>query len=164
MVVLSVESIGEERFVRGMNRYVQEMKDFREVFLQIQQDFYEINERNFARNGYPVKFTPAQNERYIAWKRSRVGHNIPLVLYGRLRNSATGKNQADAQDTVVDIRRTSAEFATRVPYALHHYYDRNSKAVQLTKEDKTRWARMFQTWAYQKWREEIGEMRFRQRG
>lgn len=156
MVTLSIETIGEERFVRGMNNYIELMKDFREPFEQIAQDFWRINERNFAAGGTPTAFRPAQNARYIAWKLKKVGHNKPMVLYGRLRDSLTGVHQADSQDTIRKIGKTSAEFGTRVPYARRHYYERNSKAVQLTEADKVRWGRIIQTWAYQKLKNEPG--------
>ena len=149
MVVIRIESIGEEKFVRGLNRYVAQMKDFSEVFKQIQEDFWEINARNFKSAGSPEPFRVATSPRYVEWKRRKVGHNKPLILFGTLRDSLTGKKK----ETISDINKTNATFGTTVPYANYHYYARDSKAVQLTEADKVRWARMIQVWAYKKWQE-----------
>ena len=149
MVIIDIESIGDERFVRGMNRYVAEMRDFREVFKEILEDFQEINKKNFAASGTPISFTPAMSPAYVEWKRGKVGHNIPMVLYGTLKNSLTGKTE----ESVADVGKTQAFFSTEVPYANRHYYERNSRAVQLTGSHKANWARMIQVWAYKKWKE-----------
>ncbi len=149
MVVIKIDSIGDEQFVRGMNRYVAQMRDFREVFREIQQDFYKINEKNFAEKGSPISFTVASNPRYVAWKKKRVGHNRPMILFDTLRKSLTGQTA----NTEIKINKKDAVFGTNVPYANYHYYVRNSKAVQLTREDKDRWAKMIHRWAYKKWKQ-----------
>lgn len=157
MVVLTIDTVGDERFVRGLNRYVADMKDFREVFEDIVQDFWKVEKKNFDSGGTPKPFPKAQNAAYIKWKMRKVGHNKRMILFGRLRGSLTGENQKELQDTVKRIGRTSAEFGTRVPYADYHRRVRGAKIVQLTEEDKIRWGRMIQRWAFRKLQEDIGE-------
>ncbi len=127
------------------------MRDFREVFAQILDDFREINKKNFDVAGDPIPFTPASSPAYVEWKRLKVGHNKPMILFGRLKDSLTKKNE----DSVADVGKTQAFFSTEVPYANRHYYERNSRAVQLTPAIKANWARMIQVWAYRKWTEEM---------
>ncbi len=152
MVVISIEMVGEERFIRGMNSYVQAVSDFREVFARIAEDFYQIEERNFSRQGYPAGFQELSYA-YDLWKSEHYPGTPIMQLTGRLKDSLTGENQEASQDTIREIHPQEAEFGTLVPYAHRHQMGTGGmpqrKVVQLTEEDKVRWGRIIQGWAYE---------------
>lgn len=153
MVRLEIETLGDERFVRGFNRYVEQMKDFREVYQGIWEDFTEVTERNFAREGFPRPFRPL-SPKYKEWKDRNFPGRPILQLRYRLIRSLLGRAQAEAQDTVKDIGAREAEFGTQVPYANRHQRS-GRMPVQLTDGDKVRWSKMIHEWSYRKLRGEI---------
>ena len=158
MVVISIDTIGHERMVRGLSRFGQTVKDWRPVFRDIQQDFYKMEKAIFRAQGKPQKFTPL-SPRYRFWKEKNFPGKTIMRLNDRLYNSLTGENQADAQDTVVDIKPLSAEFGTRVPYAERHQLGRRMpqrKVVQVEDRDRERWMRMIHRFAYKLSQEYIG--------
>jgi phage gpG-like protein len=155
VVVLTINTVGDERFVRGFNRYAQEVQDWRPAFEQIYDNFLDIERRNFRAQGYPHPWKQLSPE-YRQWKAVHYPGKPILQRTGRLMRSLTAKRQAGAQDTVKDIRKLRAEFGTQVPYARAHqqgHPPRNLPArpvVQLTERNKVFWSRIIQEWAYQK--------------
>lgn len=154
MVVIEINTIGDERFVRGFNRYAEDVQDWRPAFERIYENFLDIERRTFRAQGYPARWkrlSPA----YAAWKAKHYPGKPILQKTGRLMRSLTAKHQAEAQDTVKDIKKLRAEFGTRVPYAEAHqrgFPPRNLPArppVQLTEHNKTFWARIIHEWAYE---------------
>lgn len=150
MVEVRIETLGAERFVRGFNRFEAEMRDLREPFGVIAEDFAETAERNFGAVGTPEKWAPLSPE-YAKWKaKVRPGRQI-LVFDGKMYESLRGVRTGFGPDTVRDIQAQRAEFGTTVPYAIFHQTGTRKmprrKPVQLTDQDKRRWARVIHEWA-----------------
>lgn len=148
MVTIQIETIGDERFVRGFNRFLDEIKDFSPVFELLWDDFTEINKKNFDRQGTPERWKPL-SEDYAAWKaKVRPGRPI-LVFDGNLRASLTGLSP----DTIKKIGKTEAEFGTTLPYAPYHQRGSGRlprrKPVQIAEPDKMRWSKIIHRWAYE---------------
>jgi len=142
MVRISIETIGDERFVRGFNRYVEDMKDFREIFEDISKFLFETSEQIFERQGDPEAFAPL-SPKYREWKERHYPGRPILVLRGPLKASLT-KGSAD---TIKKIGKKAMEWGTRVPYA-HRQYKAGRKAIQLTEARKRTIGRMIHQWAY----------------
>jgi len=159
MVVIRIDTVGEERFVRGFNSYVNFMKDFRPVFEKIAEWFWDEEEKIFQKQGNPEPFRKLSDV-YAAWKQKYYRGKPIMQLRGRLIASLTGRNQADAQDTVKKIDKTEAEFGTRVPYAHRHQMGTfgmpKRKIVQLTEARKRTIGRMIHQWAYEQLKEGAG--------
>ena len=159
MVEITVETIGEERFIRGFNRIGQEIKDFREPFQEISEDFYRREKSVFAREGDPVGFKPL-SKAYAKWKSQRYPGKKIMQLVGRLIKSLTAADQAEAQDSIKRIKKTWAEFGTQVPYAHRHQMGTvgmpKRMIVQLTEKDKVRWGRIIHEWAMKVIKRNIG--------
>jgi phage gpG-like protein len=153
-VQLDIETVGDERFVRGFNRYVSMMKDFRPVFDDIREDFQAIEKRVFRAQGTPESFAPL-SEKYKKWKDRHYPGKPIMQLRGYLVGAMTG----DTADTINRQRKKEAEFGTTLPYAHRHQMGTlgmpQRKFVQITAKDKTRWARMIQTWSYKQLREAV---------
>jgi len=142
MVAITIDSIGNERFARSFNRWAEDCKDLRKPFNEIGNDFYRANKRNFNAEGTPQKFKEL-SEKYAEWKNLHYPGRPILVLTGRLKRSLTGEAQTENQDSIRNIKFKSAEFATRLPYAVTQYYA-GRKAVQLTEYRKRKWAKILQ--------------------
>jgi len=143
MVVVSIETIGTERVIRGFSRMDAKLHDLRPVFEEIREDFYEVEERNFRRGGYPQKHKPL-SPGYAKWK-ARVAPGKPIMtLHGRLRDSMTG--QGARGDTIDRRRRKFAEFGSKVPYAHRHQMGTmgmpQRRFVQLNEAIKRRWSKL----------------------
>ena len=152
MVVLRIDTIGEERFIRGFNRYVEDMKDFSPVFEQIADWFYSEEKRIFAHQGDPESFVPLSPQ-YKAWKDKHYPGKPIMQLRGRLIASLAG--QADG--TVKKIGKMEAEYGTQVPYAHRHQMGTagmpKRKVVQLTEARKRAIARMIHRWSFEQLQE-----------
>lgn len=158
MVVLQIETIGTERVVRGFNRFGDQMRDLREPFQEISEDFFKAEEKNFRAKGTPQLFRPL-SPKYAAWKKKHFPGKPIMRLTDRLINSLTGKNQADAQDTIRLIGKKAAEFGTAVPYAHRHQAGTKGmpkrKIVQLTEKIKRRWMYIMHQWVVRKAKEDL---------
>ena len=152
MVTIKIETIGEERFIRGFNRIPGDMADMRPAFQDISLDFYGREKQIFSREGDPKRFEKLTNEKYKAWKRKHYPGKKIMELTGRLRKSLIAEGQAVARDTVKIMKKKEAEFGTQVPYAHRHQMGTvgmpKRMIVQLTEPDKIRWARIIHEWAY----------------
>lgn len=147
MVQLSIQTIGEQKFVRGMDRYVSLVKDFRPVFGEIGEWFFEDAEDNFRAGGKPEPFAEL-SPAYKRWKAKHYPGKPILRLRDRLYDSLTGANQAGSGDTVRKVQRKRAEFGTRVPYA-NRQFKAGRKAVQFTEPKKREVVKMIQKWAFE---------------
>lgn len=160
MVTITIETIGEERFIRGFSRIEKQMPDMRPVFEDIAVYFWAREKQIFAREGDPESFDDYTSDVYKAWKRKHFPGRKIMQLRGRLRNSLIGERQAVAQDTVKIIKKKSAEFGTQVPYAHRHQMGTfgmpQRKIVQLTEKDKRWWAKTIHEWAYKTVLKEVG--------
>ena len=85
MVTITIETIGEERFVRAFNRLEKKAADLRPIFQEISLDFYKREKQIFAREGDPKPFVPPKlNEKYKAWKQKHYPGSKVMQLTGRL--------------------------------------------------------------------------------
>jgi len=159
MVVVSIETIGEERFIRGFNRIKKQIVDMRPVFEKIATYFWAREKQIFAREGDPEGFKPL-SAAYKAWKQKHFPGRKIMQLTERLRNSLIGEKQAVAQDTIKIVKKKSAEFGTQVPYTHRHQMGTfgmpQRKIVQLTEKDKMWWAKTIHEWAYKTVLKEVG--------
>ena len=159
MVTIAIETVGEERFIRGFNRYVADMEDFSEVFEVLGKDFWKLEEKIFDAEGTPDAFAPL-SPRYKKWKDEHFPGRRIMELRGRLRGALTGTHQAASQDTIKKIGKKAAEYGAKVPYIHRHQMGTGGmparKVVQLTEQDKTRWARIIQRWSFEKLQARVG--------
>ena len=149
MVTISIETVGDERFIRGMTNYVNEMQDFTEPFKEIRDDFYFVEQRNFNAQGRPAPFAPL-SPRYAKWKSRHYPGKPIMQLKGALIQSLTG---VATSNMISVIKPKEAEFGTKVRYAHRHQQGIDMpqrKIVQLEETDKKRWALVIQTWAHNK--------------
>jgi len=156
LVVLEVETIGGDTFVRGMNRYAEDVTDWRPAFEDIYTNFTNIQKGGFRRQGHHGSKWADLSPRYKRWKEMHYPGRPILTRTGRMRDSMTGRNQAASQDTVKRVEKLAAEFGTQVPYAYAHqhgYPPGNLPArpmVDLNEDQRRKWAKLIQEWA---WRE-----------
>ncbi len=150
MVTITIETIGEERFIREFNRIEADMADMRPIFQDISLDFYRREKQIFARQGDPAGFKPL-SAAYKKWKSLNAPGKKIMQLSGRLRLSLVDPDRAKAGDVVKKIGRKSAEFGSIVPYVHRHQMGTRGMPkrmiVQLTEKDKIRWGRMIHEWA-----------------
>jgi hypothetical protein len=141
MVVLSIESIGEEKFIRGFTRIEAGMKDLSDAFKLVHEDFRKVVMQIFAHEGTPEPFKPLSPE-YAAWKAVHYPGQPIMRRTDALYRAMTG----DTADTVNKISANEAEFGTTLKYATYQYY-KGRKIVQLTEAVKTQWGRIIHRWA-----------------
>lgn len=153
MVNIRIGVFGAEKMIRKLSRIGNLAQDFKEPMYTISSHFFKINEENFEAQGRPKRFAPL-SPGYELWKRKNYPGKKIMQLTGRLKNSLTGENQADAQDTIRIITSKYMELGTRVPYAAaHHFgYEKRNlparKIVQVTEKHKQVWVRIIQRWAF----------------
>lgn len=149
MVVLEIKTLGAENFVRGFNRFAEQVEDWRPVFNDIRADFLQGEAENFRREGTPERWV-ALSPAYAAWKAVHFPGKPILERTGRMKRSIS--TLTGDVDTVNKMEKLRAEFGTVVPYA--HYHQEGApnlpqrKVVQLTDRRKVAWSRMIHEWAY----------------
>ena len=160
MVKISIETVGAERFVRGFNRYVEEIQDFTEIFELLYLDFLEIETRNFSAEGTPAKWV-ALSPNYAKWKAKHAPGRPLLVLSGAMRASLTSRTGSSDQIRDINGRAKTARFGTADRKAKWHQSGTRRMparpVVQLTDADKQRWAKAIQSWAKQKLADDVGQ-------
>ena len=152
--MLSIETIGAERFIRGFSRIEASFKDLSEVFEILYDDFKLIEMQNFAHEGTPKEFTPL-SPKYAEWKAMNYPGQKIMRLTDRLYKSLTGSGGGD---TVHIVKKDEATFGTSVPYAHRHQvgFDMPKRMiVQLTENNKIRWGRLVHGWGVKKIREAL---------
>ncbi len=159
MVTISIETIGEERFIRGFSRIVEDMDDMRPAFQDVSEDFYRREKQIFDRQGDPVAFK-SLSAAYKKWKTLHFPGRKIMQLTGRLRLSLVDPDRAKAGDVVKKISKRSAEFGSQVPYAHRHQMGTGGMPkrmiVQLTNKDKIRWGRIIHEWAIKVVKRNVG--------
>jgi phage gpG-like protein len=161
MVILTLETIGDQKLVRGFNRFTALMKDFTPVFRDVAEYFYKTEEKVFNAEGDPEMFLPL-SPKYREWKRRHYPGRKIMELTGRLKESLTG-GPGNAGDTVKTIGKTNAEFGTKVPYAHRHQMGTHGmpqrKIVQMTETRKRIITKMIHDWSF---RQLQGSLRLQQ--
>lgn len=153
MVDLRIKTFGGEQLVRQLTRIRIEAGQLRIPMETIASHFWQINKENFEAQGQPKRFAPLSFH-YKKWKDKKYPGKKIMQLTGRLMNSLTAEDQADAQDTVKVITPRYMELGTNVEYAPAHQYGypkRNlpaRKIVQVTDKHKMIWTRIVQRWAW----------------
>jgi phage gpG-like protein len=159
VVILTIDTVGDQKIIRGFNRYTAMMKDFRPVFNEVAEFFYRTEEKIFASEGNPEMFVPL-SPIYKAWKSKHYPGRKIMELTGRLRRSLTGKGQADAQDTVRIIKKTFAEFGSQAPYVHRHQMGTfgmpQRKIIQFTETRKRTITNMIHQWSFEKLQASLG--------
>jgi phage gpG-like protein len=144
VIVVEIQTLGVERFVRAFNRCSQEVKDLSPAFEEVYDNFCEVEERNFDAEGSPDGFA-ALSPWYARWKAMAYPGRKIMQLTGRLKDSLTANYSTDA---VKEIHPKTARFGTRVPYAHRHQMGTDDmparKIVQLTEPIKREWALIIQ--------------------
>jgi phage gpG-like protein len=160
LVVITIETLGDERFIRAFNRVGEEVKDFSEPFETIYQDFAALEERRFLAQGWPPAHWAPLSPEYAAWKQRHFPGRPILVLSGRMR-AAFGNVDGSSFDALKEIFETHATFGTVLPYPIYHQTGTSKmparRPVHLEEEDKRRWALIIQRWAIAKLREATAE-------
>jgi phage gpG-like protein len=150
VVTVSIKTEGADKVIRSMSRIGEKIDDFRDPFRKIASNFYEIEEKLFAKQGSPNRWQPLSIG-YKKWKdRHYPGEKI-MQLTHRLIDSLTGENQADAQDSIRIIKRKSMVLGTNVPYARRHhvgYKMPKREVIQLTERNYRVWDKLIQRWVF----------------
>ena len=149
VVKIEIHTLGEEKFVRGFNRYVEDMKDFSEVFEDISKYLFELSGQIFQAQGDPEAFA-SLSPKYRKWNERHFPGRPILVLRGPLKASLT----EGSADTIKRIQPKAMEWGTKSPYA-HRQYKAGRKPIQLTEGRKRAIGRMIHEWAYQKAQRDI---------
>ena len=154
MVPLEVKTLGMKAMSRGFTRYANEVKDWRPAFESIWSNYRDIVRRNFAGEGYPSKWPPL-SPAYQAWKDAHGGAGKPILVFtSRMKNSLLGVSQANAQDTIKEIKKLNAEFGTTLARARGHQFGNSAKnlpvraVLQFTDQHISFWARIIHEHAY----------------
>lgn len=153
MVVIQIDTIGDERLVRGFDRISSDIKDFREPFDEIYRDFLDMEKQIFTAEGTPEGFV-ALSPKYARWKQKHYPGKKIMQLSGRLMKALTAEDQTSAKQlvtTVKKIEKTEAEFGAKGPYVHRHQMGTHGmpqrKIVQVTDARKVRWVKIIQAWA-----------------
>ena len=165
MVEISIQTIGTENFVRGFNRYVEEIQDFSEVYEELYMDFTSLEMHQFDTQGSRGgQGWQALSPNYARWKaRHHPGKPI-LVLSGQMRAALTEPGSRGAEKTIRG-RDKYARFGVKESgnigkiASFHQFGTRRMpvrKVIDLTEQDKNRWAKSIQSWAYAKLNKAIG--------
>jgi phage gpG-like protein len=154
MVELRIETIGAERFVRAFNRIGEDVKDFREPFNLIADDFAGIEKRSFREQGWPSGWAPL-TRRYAEWKAVHYPGRKILERTGALAESMAGQGAF----AVRDVRERQATFGTSLRYAIFHQLGTRRmvarKVVQLSDDMKVGWGRIVHKWAVDLMKREV---------
>ncbi len=142
MVNLHIETLGNERIIRGFNRFTEYMKDLRVPFKRMLKHFYQIEEENFKVEGKPKTFTPLK-EKYRDWKSRHYPGKTIMRLKDNLYKALTGKTGFDSSlmKQVKKIGRSNAEFGVICSYAEKHQKEGSRMVVQLTNDMKVTWTK-----------------------
>ena len=163
MLILTIETVGAERFVRGFNRYVEDIQDFTEVFELLYLDFLEIEETQFATGGSRSsgESWAALSPNYARWKAKHAPGRPVLTLSGAMRAALTSRTGASGQIKDIRGKEKRATFGVSMQRAYWHQHGTRKMparpVVQLTEADKRRWARTVQTWAKRKLEADLGQ-------
>lgn len=148
-MVITIETLGDERFVRGFNRIPDDVKDLSVPFAEIYRDFTLVNHRNFLAQGYPLHWVPLSPQ-YAAWKQKHFPGLPILVRSGEMRDSLASTGAGMGPGAIREIHARDAWFGTSVRYARFHQTGTRRmprrKPVQLADEDKVRWGRIIHRW------------------
>lgn len=165
MVTISIDTIGAEKFERGFNRYVTEIQDFSEVYEELYMDFTSLEMQQFDTEGSRAGAKwQALSPNYARWKRRHHPGRPLLVLSGQMKEALTQAGARGAEKTIRG-REKYARFGIKPDYDVsriagyHQFGTRRMpkrQVVDLTEQDKNRWAKSIQSWAYAKLNAAIG--------
>ncbi|MBN2531894.1 MAG: phage virion morphogenesis protein [Spirochaetales bacterium] len=145
MVTAGIKIIEDQRYIRAFNRIGVEIRDFSIPFSFIYEDFKQTEKQIFESEGLPERFLPL-SPRYRRWKEQHYPGRKIMQLTRRLIESLVSVSA----DTIMEIKRSSAAFGTRTPYAHRHQMGTfgmpQRKIVQITEEVKRRWDKIVHRW------------------
>lgn len=148
MVMLSLDSFGDQQLSRRLLRFTDRVDDMRPALRVIADDFLDIQKSQFTSQGrYGSGGWRPLAPTTVASK-ARRGHD-PHILHAtlRLRKSLTSKY---GPDVVRKITRNEMFVGTRVPYAKHHQHGAprarlpQRRPVELPARDRKNWMKILQ--------------------
>jgi len=153
LLTIRVTIMGEEVVARALSRFGEGIKDFRPAWEQIQINFAEIEEQQFAtqgaRGGTP--WAPL-SPNYAAWK-EKYFPGLPIL---QLTRTMWGQF-AVGTGMIADIMPMYMRLAPTLDYPLYHQrgtaHMPARRVVQLTEEDKRGWMKILHNYVYDKARE-----------
>ena|SRR3989304_4638249 len=151
-LTITFQIMGDVVLSRGLSRWGENIQNFTEVWVQIQDDFFQIESEQFssqgARSGMP--WAPLSLN-YNAWKQRYYPGQPILQLTGELANEMTG-------GLISEITEKSLRMYPTLPRAAYHQRGNPRlparPVVQLTEDDKMRWMKLIHRFVYEKAREE----------
>jgi phage gpG-like protein len=142
MLVVAIETVGSERFIRGFNRVAAKTADLTEPFNRIYEDFKESEKVIFDKEGTPEHFKILKPT-YSSWKNEHFPGRKIMQLTGALKRAMT-------RGDIKKIEHDSAEFGTDIVYAHRHqegtFNMPKRKFVQIRYYQKIKWARIIHEW------------------
>ena len=156
MFQLTFEVDGDVQLSRAFSRFAEDVKDAREPFEEVAEDFRNIMSKQFGTEGtYGSGGWAPLSPNYAEWKaRNYPGARI-LERTGLLRDSLEGANPY----TIREIRPLEMTVGTKVPYGIFHQRGTKKmpqrKIINLTEADKTRWTKIFHKWLVEQSRKEF---------
>jgi phage gpG-like protein len=142
MINLRLEIEGEEQLRQALDELAKDVQDFRPVWEELEQIFYDIETKQFrsegAHSGAPWKDLSSD---YGKWKELKYPGKPILERTGALRRSLTGRGPGGIRE----ITKTSMTLGSNLPYAdIHQRGGRRlpaRPAINLSPADRRRLVR-----------------------
>ena len=118
--IFTVEVLGEEQVARILDGVEYRAQDMRPVWQILAEDFYQVEEEQFATEGGFSGGWAELSERYKAWKEAHYPGQPILVLTGALREALTTPNAAGS---IYDLQRDYMMIGAsrkEIPYGPYH--------------------------------------------
>jgi phage gpG-like protein len=145
------EVLGDVVLSRGLSRWGESIENFLEVWIQIRDDFFEIERQQFGTQGArgAIPWAPLSLS-YDRWKRKYYPGQPILQRSGFLFGQMTGGLAAEFTEKSLRMYPT-------VPYGVYHQRGTARMparpVVSLTEDDKMRWMKMIHRFVFQKAKE-----------
>lgn len=118
--IFAIEILGKEEIVRILDGISYRAEDLRPVWQIVAEDFYQVEEEQFATEGRFSGGWEQLSERYKAWKERHYPGQPILVLTGALREAFTSPN---ARGSICWLDHDSMMVGVSLdvlPYAAYH--------------------------------------------
>ena len=118
--IFTVEVLGEEQVARVLDGVEYRAQDMRPIWQILAEDFYQVEEEQFATEGGFSGGWAELSERYKVWKEAHYPGRPILVLTGALREAITSPN---ARGSIYDLQRDYMMVGVSrevLPYAVYH--------------------------------------------
>lgn len=112
---LVIEVDGQRKLTQALDTLAKDISDWRPVWEELEQVFYQIEEQQFKEEGRSNTWTPL-SAGYARWKKVRYPGKKILERTGELRRSLTGRGGSPIRELTPD----SLTLGTSLPYARYH--------------------------------------------